>query len=96
MFPVPRPTRKFRGRLWAFLFKKKNKKKIKKKSNFFFFFFLSFIQILKKSLEHVETSSFVRLFNIKKEERKYRYVLRFYGQCQGEILCPSSFIQLIN
>ena len=24
------------------------------------------------------------------------FVLRFYGQRQGEILCPSSFMQLIN
>ena len=50
-------------------------------------------QIIKKILE---TSLFVRLFNIKKEERKYCLVLRFYGQRQGEILCPSSFMQFIN
>ena len=54
------------------------------------------IPVISVISDNRRTRLFVRLFNIKTEERKYCLVLRFYGQRQGEILCPSSFKQFIN
>ena len=45
-----------------------------------------------KYKKNVETSSLVRLFDIK----KILFCITFYGRRQGEILCPPSFMQFIK